>query len=79
VATETHEDYAEPILPGKGASDYERYLRTDELLALQKTAEERTHPDELLFQTVHQSSELWLKLATSEVERATAHVRDGDV
>jgi tryptophan 2,3-dioxygenase len=79
VATETQEDFAEPVLPGKGASDYERYLRTDELLALQKTPEERTHPDELLFQTVHQSSELWLKLATSEVERAAGHVRDGDI
>src|SRR5436305_11019301 len=77
VATETHEDFAEPILPGKGASDYERYLRTDELLALQKSPDERTHPDELLFQTVHQSSELWLKLATSEVERATVHLRAG--
>jgi len=79
VATETHEDFAEPILPGKGASDYERYLRTDELLALQKTTDEQTHPDELLFQTVHQSSELWLKLATSEVKRASAHVRDGEI
>ena len=48
---------------GRGPSDYERYLRTDELLALQKTAEEWAHHDELLFQTVHQSSELWLKLA----------------
>ena len=79
MATETHEDFAEPILPGRGASDYERYLRTDELLALQKSPEERTHPDELLFQTVHQSSELWLKLATSEVERATGRVRDADI
>jgi tryptophan 2,3-dioxygenase len=79
VATETHEDFADPILPGKGASDYERYLRTDELLALQKRPDEQTHPDELLFQTVHQSSELWLKLATSEVERATAHVRNGEI
>jgi tryptophan 2,3-dioxygenase len=79
VATETHEDFSEPILPGKGASDYERYLRTDELLALQKTPEERAHPDELLFQTVHQSSELWLKLASSEVERAAEHVRRGEV
>jgi len=78
VATETPEDFAEPILPGAGASDYERYLRTDELLALQKTPEEQIHPDELLFQTVHQSSELWLKLATSEVERATRHVHDGE-
>ena len=30
------DDLRKPILPGKGASDYERYLRTDELLALQK-------------------------------------------
>jgi tryptophan 2,3-dioxygenase len=73
------EDFSQPILPGDAPSDYERYLRTDELLALQKEPEERSHPDELLFQTVHQSSELWLKLATSEVERATAHVREGDV
>ncbi len=39
-----------PILDGPGASDYERYLRTDELLSLQKTPEERAHHDELLFQ-----------------------------
>ena len=57
-----------PVLPGPGASDYERYLRTDELLALQKPAEERIHRDELLFQTVHQSSELWLKLCLQEVD-----------
>ena len=79
MATETHEDFSEPILPGAGASDYERYLRTDDLLSLQKTPEEQTHPDELLFQTVHQSSELWLKLATSEVERATGHVHAGEI
>jgi tryptophan 2,3-dioxygenase len=65
----------EPILPGPGASDYERYLRTDELLALQKRPEERVHRDELLFQTVHQSSELWLKLAGEDVETAVGHVR----
>ena len=64
-----------PVLEGRGASDYERYLRTDELLALQKTAEERAHHDELLFQTVHQSSELWLKHAWNEVAEATGHVR----
>ena len=65
------EDYSsQPVLPGRGASDYERYLRTDELLSLQKTPEERVHHDELLFQTVHQSSELWLKFATTEVDEA---------
>jgi tryptophan 2,3-dioxygenase len=79
MATETHEDFSEPVLPGDAASDYERYLRTDELLALQKTPDEQSHPDELLFQTVHQSSELWLKLATFEVERATGHVRAGEL
>ncbi|HEY3961876.1 MAG TPA: tryptophan 2,3-dioxygenase family protein, partial [Gaiellaceae bacterium] len=63
------------ILPGRGASDYERYLRTDELLALQKSPEEMNHRDELLFTTVHQTSELWLKLAAFEVEEAIA----GDV
>ncbi len=68
------EDFS-PILPGPGASDYERYLRTDELLSLQKTPEEAAHHDELLFQTVHQSSELWLKHATFEVATATEHLR----
>src|SRR5947209_20443346 len=68
----THDEMHAPILPGRGASDYERYLRTDELLSLQKPPEERVHHDELLFETVHQSSELWLKLATEEVEEAAA-------
>ncbi len=63
------EDFG-PILPGDAASDYERYLRTDELLSLQKPAEDQIHPDELLFQTVHQSSELWLKFGCAEVEQA---------
>ena len=68
-----------PILPGAGASDYERYLRTDELLALQKKPEERAHHDELLFQITHQSSELWLKLAAEEVEVATGHLERGEM
>jgi tryptophan 2,3-dioxygenase len=74
MATEAPQDEYAPILPGRGGSDYERYLRTDELLELQKTAEERAHHDELLFQTVHQSSELWLKLAWNEMEEAVGHL-----
>ena len=58
----------EPVLPGTAASDYERYLKTDELLSLQKTAAEMAHRDELLFQVIHQAAELWLKLATFEIE-----------
>jgi tryptophan 2,3-dioxygenase len=68
------EERSKPILPGTAGSDYERYLRTDELLALQKTAEEVVHRDEHLFQAVHQSSELWLKLACTELDQATAFV-----
>ena len=64
------EDLRSPILPGTGASDYERYLRTDELLALQKPPEEMLHPDELTFQVTHQASELLMKGAAWELERA---------
>jgi tryptophan 2,3-dioxygenase len=77
MATET--DEFAPILEGPGGSDYERYLRTDELLALQKGPDEWVHRDELLFQTVHQSSELWLKHAWAEVEEATRLVVAGDL
>ena len=73
------EEEFQPILPGEGASDYERYLRTDELLALQKGPDEWVHRDELLFQTVHQSSELWLKHAWMEVEEATRLIEARDV
>jgi tryptophan 2,3-dioxygenase len=73
------EDYSEPVLPGAGASDYERYLRTDELLALQPEPGRWAHRDELLFTTVHQSSELWLKLAWNEVEEATRLLDGGEL
>jgi tryptophan 2,3-dioxygenase len=63
-------DLHQPVLPGSGATDYERYLRTDELLALQKTPAEQLHRDEMLFQTIHQSAELWLKLACFEIDTA---------
>jgi len=78
-AGEGSEDEYAPILPGPGASDYERYLRTDELLSLQKTPDEQAHRDELLFQVVHQSSELWLKLAWNEAETATQHIREREL
>lgn len=72
------DDLRTPILPGTGASDYERYLRTDELLALQKPPEKMLHKDELTFQVVHQSSELLLKGAAWELERALGHLEQGD-
>ncbi len=41
-----------------GESTYERYLRTEELLSLQKPEHELRHHDELQFQVVHQVFEL---------------------
>jgi tryptophan 2,3-dioxygenase len=72
-------ELSKPVLPGNAPSDYERYLRTDELLALQKTADEWVHRDELLFQSVHQTSEIWLKLAWNEIEEAARLVASDDV
>ena len=72
------DDLRKPILPGKGASDYERYLRTDELLALQKSPEELLHKDEITFIVVHQASELLMKGAAFELERALACIEQGD-
>lgn len=67
-----------PVLPGSGATDYARYMRTDALLDLQRSPAEMIHRDELLFQVVHQSAELWLKLAAAELTEATARVGAGD-
>jgi tryptophan 2,3-dioxygenase len=72
------DDLRKPILPGKGASDYERYLRTDELLSLQKKPEEFLHPDEMTFQVVHQASELLLKGVAWELDRARVLITSGD-
>lgn len=44
-----------------GQSVYEKYLRTEELLALQKPEEQLAHHDEMQFQVVHQVFELWWK------------------
>lgn len=71
-------DYSEQILPGAGGDDYARYMRTDTLLSLQRSPDEVIHRDELLFQVVHQSTELWLKLACAELREAAVKVRAAD-
>ena len=71
-------DLRTPILPGKGASDYERYLHIDELLSLQKSTQELLHPDEMTFQVVHQSSELLMKACVHEMERGCSYIVAGD-
>jgi tryptophan 2,3-dioxygenase len=73
------EDLSKPVLPGDAPSDYERYLSTEELLALQKGPDDWVHRDELLFQVTHQSSELWLKLSWSDSEEAVRLIEEGDL
>jgi tryptophan 2,3-dioxygenase len=51
---------------------YASYLRIEELLALQQ--DPRAH-DELLFVVLHQSHELWFKLALHELDEATRLIR----
>jgi len=72
-------DYSIPVLEGAGDNDYARYMRTDELLSLQRGPELAIHRDELLFQVVHQSTELWLKLAVAELAEATGLLRAGSL
>jgi tryptophan 2,3-dioxygenase len=51
----------------QGLTDYEKYIRTEELLALQKPADGLSCHDEMQFQIVHQQSELWMKLVEHEL------------
>jgi len=61
----------------KELTDYEKYIRTEELLSLQKPADKLVCHDELQFQTVHQVAELWMKLVDHEVGLAAAAMRAG--
>jgi tryptophan 2,3-dioxygenase len=53
-------------------TDYERYIRTGELLQLQKPAADLICHDELQFQVVHQVMELWIKLILHELGHVKA-------
>ena len=75
--THTNAD-TQPQPAGRGSlTTYERYLRTDDLLALQKPLEERLHPDELTFQVVHQTFELWWKITIEQFATASALLTGG--
>jgi tryptophan 2,3-dioxygenase len=63
---------------GRGELDYEVYVRTRELLALQTPADELVVPDELLFLVMHQTQELWLKCAVFEATNVMEHL-DGNL
>ncbi len=72
--------YYVPGFPiGEGKTDYEKYLRTVELLSLQKSAEEAASPEELLFQVTHQASELWMKLMLNELKQFIKYLDDDNL
>lgn len=54
----------------RAPTEYEQYIRTERLLALQKTPDELNCHDELAFQIVHQVEELWMKLCQHELALA---------
>lgn len=58
---------------------YPTYLKLKELLELQCPRSSPEHPDELLFITVHQSSELWFKLILHEIGKLRDSIMHGDV
>ena len=59
-------------------SEYETYLRTEELLSLQKPESEMSHHDELQFQVVHQTYELWWKEVEHELRAVKRLLHAGD-
>ena len=59
-------------------TDYEKYIRTEELLSLQKPAEALTCHDEMQFQIVHQAHELYMKLIEHELRFACSLLEAGD-
>lgn len=60
-------------------TDYEFYMRTPELRSLQRSVDLLVHPDEAVFQGVHQAIEIQLKLATGLVGRATLATSEDDL
>jgi tryptophan 2,3-dioxygenase len=68
MTTETHA----PASAKRARPTYVTYLNIDELLSLQKAPDERLHPDELTFQVVHQTFELWWKATVDYLQRAAA-------
>ena len=64
--------------PEKGAStEYERYIRTDELRTLQLSPEELVHPEEFVFQATHQAIEVELEIGRHFLVEAEAAMATG--
>jgi len=59
------------------AVTYARYLKIDELLALQDPRDDVEH-DEMLFIVIHQVYELWFKVVLHELDYCTELLAEGD-
>jgi tryptophan 2,3-dioxygenase len=64
---------------GNGDLDYEVYLHTRTLLSLQTPHRELVTSEELMFQIVHQSQELWLKLVSHECANLVSDLDHDDL
>ena len=51
-------------------TDYEKYIRTDELFELMRPRDDLVTHDELLFQVTHQTAELWMQMILHDVHAA---------
>jgi len=60
----------------KKEMSYGDYLKLDQILSAQEPLSEMH--DEMLFIVIHQTSELWLKLAGHELNAAIKNIHDGD-
>lgn len=60
-------------------TDYEKYIRTEELLGLQKSPDNLSCHDEMQFQVVHQAHELYMKLIEHELRFVCASLDAGEV
>ncbi|NGQ96178.1 tryptophan 2,3-dioxygenase [Brevibacillus sp. SYP-B805] len=59
-------------------SDYEKYIRTEELLHLQKNEDQLACEDELTFQMIHQIAELHFKLVIQYIGIARKEMEAGN-
>ena len=60
-------------------TDYEKYIKTEELLGLQKKNEDLTCHDEMQFHIIHQAAELWMKLVDFELRQFAKRLDGGQL
>jgi len=60
-------------------TDYEKYIRTDELFELMRPVDDLVTHDELLFQVTHQTAELWMKVVMHDVRSAVALMQENQL